>query len=195
MVFMISLKKIIFPLFSIFLLWQTIEIIRQLNNSQPSDITGGSVLFVAFLINLYITGFFAFPGFVYPSNKFLPRGYYQIKNPKWLKKTYLILGVKYFRFFLVIFFWGKKNNQKKYFDGRKGGLQNLIYQSKQSEFGHFASFVFILAVSVFMIFKSFFLLALFTSMINLIFNLYPVILQRMHRMRIDRIKNRYPAQF
>ncbi|WP_394330522.1 hypothetical protein [Psychroflexus sediminis] len=38
-------------------------------------------------------------------------------------------------------FWGKKKNKQKYFDGTKSGLENLDYQTKQSEFGHLAALV------------------------------------------------------
>jgi len=154
---------------------------------QPEYHTLIEILLIAFLLNLFITGVFAFMGFAYSTYYLLPKAYYKIHKPNVLKKYYKLFGVKYFKIFLLIAFWGKKNNRKKYFYGTKKGFDNFIFQTKQSEFGHFGSFIFLSAVSFLLLINNHFLIALITMLINVIGNFYPVILQRFHRMRIEKI--------
>ncbi len=158
--------------------------------SGSSEHTVGEQFLLAFLLSIFITGVFAIVGFAWPTSKIFPRSFYTLKNAGILKKTYRILGVDLFRKALLIFFWGRKKNRKKYFDGTRKGLQNFIYQSKQSEFGHFASFVSIALVSFLFLAKGMFLLVAFLTLINVIGNFYPVILQRYHRLRIDKLQSR-----
>lgn len=181
------LKKILFPIFALFLLQQTIQIVSQVLASSPGDFTTRETLFVAFLLTLYITGIFAFPGFAYPTNQILPANYYKIKEPAHLVRFHRLLGVKYFRVFLLVFFWGYKKNARKYFNGTRSGLKNFIYQSKQSEFGHFGGFVFIGLLSIVLLVKAYFLLFVVLTVFNVIANFYPVLLQRHHRIRIEKL--------
>ncbi|WP_167617149.1 hypothetical protein [Maribellus sediminis] len=185
-----TLKKIVFPLFSLFLLYRSVELVKTLMVSGSSEHTVGEQFLLAFLLSIFITGVFAIVGFAWPTSKIFPRSFYTLKNAGILKKTYRILGVDLFRKALLIFFWGRKKNRKKYFDGTRKGLQNFIYQSKQSEFGHFASFVSIALVSFLFLAKGMFLLVAFLTLINVIGNFYPVILQRYHRLRIDKLQSR-----
>ncbi len=57
----------------------------------------------------------------------------------------------------------------------------------KSEFGHLLPFVVIVVVSVYLIMIGKSRLGVASMIINLIGNLYPVILQRHHRMRIQNI--------
>ncbi|MCP4124874.1 MAG: hypothetical protein GY751_24290 [Bacteroidetes bacterium] len=99
-------KKILFTLFAIFLLWQSFELVSGLIQSEVLDV--GKSLVNAFMINLYITGIFAFPGFVFPTHKLIGSAYYKLRNPKVLMKMYRMLGVSYFRWLLLVVFWGRK---------------------------------------------------------------------------------------
>jgi len=154
----------------------------------PSTLDIGASLLIAFMLNLFLTGVFAFLGFVFPTNKILPQPYYKVERPKRLKYWYSMLGVKYFKVFLLVFFWGTKKNRTTYFGGSRKDFSNLIYQSKQSEFGHLGALVVIGLSTLILLFYGYTLLALFSTFINLIGNFYPIPLQRMHRMRIDRIQ-------
>jgi hypothetical protein len=60
-------KKIIFPSFGLILLYLTVEMMRQLLHAQASELDLTANLFLSFLLTLYITGMFAFPGFAYPT--------------------------------------------------------------------------------------------------------------------------------
>jgi len=185
------LKKVIFTLFAVFLLWQSFELVSKLMPSEVLDVSKSLVN--AFLINLYITGIFAFPGFVFPTHKLIGSAYYKLRNPKVLKKIYWMLGVSYFRKILLAVFWGKKKNKSKFFNGTKGGLQHFIYQSKQSEFGHMGAMVIILGISLMLLIKGHITMALLTMAINFIGNFYPILLQRYHRIRIERISKKFKA--
>jgi hypothetical protein len=181
-------KKIAFPLFSIFLAYRSAELIKLLYHSKPTEFNSLEIVCISIMLNLFITGVFAFPGFIFLTNKLLPNSYYQIKNPKQLTTIYSLLGVKLFKWLLIEFYWGKKKNRKKYFNGFKNGLENFDTQTKQSEFGHLASFNVILIVSIFLVAKGHIALFFLTTLINIIGNIYPVILQRHHRIQIERIK-------
>lgn len=143
---------------------------------------------ISFLLTLFITGIFAITGFAYPTSSLLTKNYYFIKNPDKLVKLYKLMGVHYFKVLLLLVFWGSKKNRTKYFNGHRNGVQNFIYQTKQSEFGHLCAFIAIIIVSIILVLHSYYLLVALTTVINIIANLYPIILQRHHRYRILKIK-------
>tara|TARA_B100000795_G_scaffold64672_1_gene43771 strand:+ start:2194 stop:2766 length:573 start_codon:yes stop_codon:yes gene_type:complete len=182
-----TLKKISFPFLSLFLLYRSIELTRSLTLSKPNEYSNIEALLISFLLTLFITGIFAFIGFAYSSSKILPDRYYEIKNPRVLNYTSKVLGIKYFRVLVLFFFWGKKNNQKKYFNGTKKGLHNFIYQTKQSEFGHLGALLLILVLTIYLLAHKYYFLTLIITLINILGNLYPIILQRTHRIRIAKI--------
>ena len=186
------LKKIIFPLFSVFLIYRTIELMIALIVSQPAYLSLSETFITAFLLALFITGVFAFLGFAYPTSRLLVPNYYKLKNPNKLRQVYNILGVQYFKLFLLLVFWGKEKNRKKYFDGTRSGLQNFMYQSQQSEFGHLCAFVSILLVSIVLLVFGYVVLVAFVIFINIIGNLYPILLQRHHRIRIEKLTQSRP---
>ncbi len=144
-------------------------------------------LMFSLLLNLFITGIFAFVGFVFPTNKLLPASYYQVKNPGTLKWIYKTFGVEYFRHFLLHLFWGRAKNSKRYFSGTQKGLTAFDYQTRQSEFGHFAAFIIITIAAPIISSSGNLLFFVATTLLNVIGNLYPIILQRMHRLQITRL--------
>ncbi len=98
------------------------------------------------------------------------------------------MGVRFFRKALLFFFWGFKKNRKKFFNGTKEGIKNFRFQSRQAEFGHLAGLILTLLGTLTLLVYGHFLLAFYMTLINVIGNLYPIILQRHHRARIQRIK-------
>jgi len=87
----------------------------------------------------------------------------------------------------MITFWGKEKNRLKYFDGTRRGIQNFVYQTKQSEFGHLAALLVTTVLSLVLAFRGYEMIAAIASVINLIGNLYPILLQRHHRMRLGKL--------
>ena len=160
---------------------------RVIISTEPDEYDNSEILILSFLLTLFITGIFAFIGFAYPTNRILPDSYYEIKNPKVLDSIGKVLGIKYFRFLLLFAFWGRKANRKKYFNGTKKGLKNFIFQTKQSEFGHLGAFVVIIILSFILLVHGYILLVIIVTLINILGNVYPVILQRLHRMTIQKI--------
>lgn len=150
----------------------------------------GLWFFLGWLINMFITGVFAFLGFAYPTQKLLPLSYYRIQNPTKLQLIYNTMRVDWFKKFLLATFWRNQNQRKKYFNGKRAGVSNLAVQSMKSEFGHLIPFIIINVVSVYLLAINLYALSIFTFILNVIGNLYPIILQRQHRMRIQYIYER-----
>ena len=156
-------------------------------SSEPNEYSNNEVVVISFLLTLFITGVFAFIGFAYPSSRILSDSYYEIKNPKGLNTIGKVLGIKYFQLLLLFAFWGWKTNRRKYFNGTKSGLKNFIFQTKQSEFGHLGAFIVIVILSFILFLYGYIFLVIIITLINILGNIYPVILQRLHRMRIEKI--------
>nr|WP_319511674.1 hypothetical protein [uncultured Draconibacterium sp.] len=183
-------KKIAFSLLALFLFYRAIDLLRDLSTHSPDGYSQTETFVLAFLITLFITGVFALPGFVFSTNKLLSDSYYRIRNAHYLQRSYRLMGLKYYRYLLLVFFWGQRKNRQKYFDGTRMGLENLDYQSRQSEFGHLGAFLLIVIASVYLLILGYFLMVTAAMLINVIGNLYPVVLQRHHRMRLERLKQK-----
>ncbi len=185
-----TLKKILLPLLSLFLLYRSIELCRYLFVTNPNSLTNFGSLLLAVLLSMFVTGTFAFVGFAYPTNVVLPSSYYTVSNPKLITSFYNRLGVKYLRGVLLLTFWGTKKNRKTFFNGTKAGIENFIHMTKQSEFGHLGAFVVILILSIILLIQKHYLMVSVLTIINVIGNFYPIVLQRFHRMRIARVFNK-----
>lgn len=181
-------KKLLLTLAAIFLTYRSVELVRFLYITHPSQFNWIVAIAYSFVLNLFITGIFAFIGFAFFTSRILPNSYYKVKNPRNLTLTYKMLGVEYFKLLLLKFFWGKERNRKKYFNGSKSGIEEFDIQTRQSEFGHLAAFIVIVIVSFNILIKGHIVIFSITTLINLIGNLYPIILQRNHRIQIERLK-------
>lgn len=181
-------KKLLLSLASIFLTYRSVELLKFLDNTNPGRFNWMETIAFSFVLNLFITGIFASLGFAFLTSKILPNSYYKVKNSQNLTLIYKILGVEYFKLLLLKFFWGKERNRKKYFNGTKTGITNFDIQTRQSEFGHLAAFITIEIVSFMIIIKGYIVIFFITTLINVIGNFYPIILQRNHRIQIERLK-------
>jgi Glycosyl-4,4'-diaponeurosporenoate acyltransferase len=180
-------KKIVFVFIStVFMAWSYF-LITIILSTNPAKYNLILTILNSWAATACITGIFAFTGFVFPTHKLFGTRVYKIYNPRLLTFIYKLLGVSLFRKGLLFFFWGAKKNRTKYFNGTRGGLENFIYQSKQSEFGHLGSLLVIIPVSILFWSRGYVLFALITTIFNIIGNLYPILLQRYHRIRIERI--------
>jgi len=145
-------------------------------------------IFVGFILNLFVTGVFAFSVFSLPVERLLPNAYYRIRQPKALKKFGSKIGIEGFRKFLLATVWKDKSKQKGYFDGTAAGLESFDINAKKSDFGHLFPFIILSIIVVILCFYGRWISGLSTRIINIIFNFYPVILQRLHRIRIERMR-------
>lgn len=181
------MKKISFVLLSLFLAYRSYELVRAVFLANPDEFSGLIAFLMALLVNLFITGIFAFPGFVFYTSKILPEKYYQIKDPEALNNWCRWLGIPYFRSFLLFLFWGAQKNRKKFFDGTRAGLKNFEMQTRQSEFGHLASFVFVSLSLILLLIKGHVAIVIPGMLVNMIFNFFPILLQRSHRVQLSRV--------
>jgi len=181
------IRKILFSLISIFLLYKAIELLRKLIITNPDIIDFQQYIIVSFLLTLYTTGFYAFIGFAYPTSRLISTKYYVVKNEKGLKVLYSSLGIKAYRKLLLVIFWGREKNRLKYFDGSREGIHNFIFQTKQSEFGHMTAFITLFIISIILALYGHVTSLAIILVLNIIGNLYPSILQRYHRLRLKRV--------
>ncbi len=182
------IKKLFLSIASLFLLMQSYKLLSSIDKLESNS--WGFTIFIAWIINLFITGVFAFAGFAFPTQKLAPKKYYKIYHPKRLKQVYKVLQVDLFRKMLLATLWKSKAQRKKYFDGKKDGISNLETQSMKSEFGHLLPFILLCMVSIYLCNIGLYQLAIVCFLINWIGNFYPIILQRHHRMRIEILRRR-----
>ncbi len=186
------IKKVLLSIATIFLIWQSHKILSNIDKLEINS--WGLMIFIAWIINLFITGIFAFSGFAFPTQKILPKSYYKIHHPKRLKKICKVLRINLFRQMLLATLWKSQKQRKKYFNGKKDGISNLVEQSMKSEFGHFIPFIIICFASIYLIMIGLPKLGICTFSINFIGNFYPIILQRHHRLRIQIIRKRQESK-
>lgn len=181
-------KKILLSIGILFLVWQSYKLLWEIDEVEIHSWV--LLIFVAWVINMFITGIFAFSVFAFPAEKLLPKAYYKIQQPGTLKQFYQTLKVNLFRQILLATLWKSQKQRQKYFNGKKTGIFDLVEQSMKSEFGHILPFIILTLVSIYLLIIGQVSLGIVTFLINVIGNLYPVILQRHHRMRIQIIEAR-----
>jgi hypothetical protein len=146
---------------------------------------------VGWAINMFVTGGFAFPGLVLPTQRLLPATYYRVHRPRRVNWLYEHMGGKLFRQFLLMTFWRSKEKRATYFNGRASGLNHLREQTMKAEVGHAIPFLLLTAAAVYVGFGyQKWELAAWIFGFNILGNLYPVLLQRNHRTRLERLLNR-----
>ncbi len=185
-------RKILLTLMSLFLVQQSYSLLIHINRSEIDSWL--QIFFVAWLINLFVTGMFAFVGFAYPTHQLLPKSYYKINKPNTLKQIYNALGVNTFRKVLLATLWRSKKMRSGFFNGTSKGIANLEEQSMSSEFGHLFPFILINILGIYFLIIGLTKLCLFTILINIVGNLYPILLQRYHRMRIQNLRKRQKSK-
>lgn len=103
---------------------------------------------------------------------------------------YKTLRVDVFRNLLLATLWRNQQQRKNYFDGTKEGIAALEENSKKSEFGHLIPFVLLNVLGIYLLVIGNIKLGVFCVFWNFVGNLYPILLQRHHRMRIQILKRR-----
>jgi hypothetical protein len=181
-------RKILLTLASGFLAWQSVGLVVNIVDVQFRS--WWVLIFTAWVINMFVTGIFAFMVFAHPAQRLLPEAYYRIRNPDALKRLHSGLRVDLFRRFLLATFWRGQAQRDRYFNGQRSGLEGLDEQSRKSEFGHAVPFVVLSLVAVYLLIEGMPGLALGVALINVVGNFYPVLLQRHHRMRLERVQRR-----
>lgn len=107
---------------------------------------------------------------------------------KWEKKgeIYELFGINLFRKLLVLIGWEKLNKKASPVEKSPAALMHLHSQTKKSELGHLIIFLIVSGFTVFVMTTMGILNALWLFVLNILLNLYPVLLQRYNRPRIER---------
>ncbi len=77
---------------------------------------------------------------------------------------------------------------------RPGELDHLRNEMTTAEIGHLIAFIFVMIFAFVMIFKGKFMFALIMTIVNILMNLYPSLLQQENKRRIDQFKNKMSSK-
>ena len=130
--------------------------------------------------NLMLIGFLFFQAFKYYR---FSKKFYQAKKFETLR-FFKLLGVNIFKSFLVNSFFRHLNN-RVYLKGKpKKYLLQFIEETKQSETSHIFSMICTLFVQLIYLNIRLWEHAFWLTIFSILLNLYPILLQRMNRLRI-----------
>lgn len=118
-----------------------------------------------------------------PLNSF----YYDEKQWEKNGQIYEHLGINVFRKMLVWTGWEKLNRKSNPVKKSTTSLIKLHHQTKKSELGHLIILFLVIGFNVFVAFKFGILKSLWLLILNILLNLYPILLQRYNRPRLERI--------
>lgn len=115
--------------------------------------------------------------------------YYNEKGWEQRGKIYEHLGINFFRKLLVWIGWEKVIRKTSPIEKNTNAFMNLYYRTKKSELDHLIILVIVLGFNIFVAFKFGLIKSLSLLILNILFNLYPIFLQRYNRPRIKRALN------
>ncbi|GGF16413.1 hypothetical protein GCM10011518_27290 [Flavobacterium limi] len=113
-------------------------------------------------------------------------GYYKTKDWENKGKLYEKFGINLFRKLLVLVGWEKLNKKANPVKNDLESLLHLEYRTKQSELGHLIVFFIVLGFKIYVALRFTFVESVWLIILNIIFNVYPILLQRYNRPRIQR---------
>ena len=171
-----------------FLAWQSVRLFEALREDRPGS--WALLALLAWVFNMFVTGTFAFVGFVLPTFRLLPDGYYRVRSPDRLRRVCRVLRVDLFRRVLLATLWRNRARRRRFFDGTRAGVERLDHASRSAEFGHAGAFLVVSAAAVVWTADGAAALAGLTFAWNVAGNFYPVLLQRSHRVRVQRLRSR-----
>lgn len=183
---MLWLKRLLMIGLSGFMIKLDVDLLRLALNVNPQEVGHGTSIFLGFFLSLTLTGVFAFVGFVFPTSNLLPDGYYRVRNHQKLNRLAELMQIEWFRKFLLVFFWGGRN-RKRFFSGKRSGLVQMAFETRQAEFGHSGGFLLTLPFTVILLIRGLWMWVLALQFFNLVGNIYPMVLQRLHRSRLQRM--------
>jgi len=107
---------------------------------------------------------------------------------KWERRgdLYESLGINFYRKLLVWTGWERLNKKSNPIEKNTKALMHLHYRTKQSELGHLIIFFIVLGFNILVTLKFGFIKSLWLLVLNILLNLYPMLLQRYNRPRIER---------
>ena len=112
--------------------------------------------------------------------------YYNDKPWEMRGKIYESVGINFFRKVLVWVGWEKLNKKSNPMQKNTRTLMYLHYRTRQSELGHIIIFVIVLGFTIFVASRFGIKGSLWLVALNIVLNLYPILLQRYNRPRLER---------
>lgn len=112
--------------------------------------------------------------------------YYSEKEWEKKGKIYESFGVNFFRKVLVWIGWEKLNKKANPVEKNLKALLHLEYRTKQSELGHLIIFFIVMGFTINVAVTFGLLTSLWLFILNIVLNLYPIVLQRYNRPRLKR---------
>jgi hypothetical protein len=143
--------------------------------------------FFAWILNFLLMGCVLY--FTETLKSPLTSPYYQEKTWEKKGKIYEYLGINLFRKILVWVGWERLNKKSNPIEKDTQTLLQLHYRTKQSELGHIIIFIIVLGFNILVAFKYGFSKSMCLLALNILLNLYPILLQRYNRPRIERAIN------
>ena len=115
------------------------------------------------------------------------------KEQAWEKqgKIYEKLGVHWFRKLLVISGWEKLSQKKNPVRKNTTALLQLERATRVSEFGHLVIVVLVLLITIPVSFSYSVSEAIWLTVLNILLNVYPILVQRYNRPRLRRLMQRH----
>jgi hypothetical protein len=178
-------QRVLLITLSGFLIWQSGQLVSSITG-QIRSASAGSIAIESILLNLFITGIFLV-GYALPIHRLLPDSYYTSVKSKSFASACAILRVESFRKVVRLTFWGARSNKRHFFNGKRNGFAEFERNTRISESGHTLAFVAIALVSIYIGAAADPILAIATTLVNVVFNFYPAVLQRCHRLRLQAI--------
>jgi hypothetical protein len=116
----------------------------------------------------------------------LTSSYFDAKPWEKKGKIYEHVGIDFFRKILVLIGWEKLNKKNNPIEKNTQALNHFLHQTKKSELGHLLIFIIVMGMTVFVAITMGAKSALWLLLLNVVLNLYPVLLQRYNRPRLVR---------
>jgi len=116
----------------------------------------------------------------------LTSSYFDDKKWEHKGKIYEYIGINFFRKVLVWIGWEKLNKKANPIKNSNEALMRFYFQTKKSELGHAIIIPIVLGFNIFVAVNFSFSKSLWLLILNILLNLYPVLLQRYNRPRIQR---------
>ncbi|MFC3199952.1 hypothetical protein ACFOET_20195 [Parapedobacter deserti] len=141
----------------------------------------------------WVLNFMLMMGVSYVIQTFRPRltsSYYNAKKWENDGKIYKWYGVDVFRKILVGIGWEKLNKASNPIKKNLDALQQLDYKTRQSELGHLIIFFIVLIFNIVVALKYEVKQSLWLFFLNILLNVYPIIVQRYNRPRLRKILKR-----
>ncbi|MDT3402527.1 glycosyl-4,4'-diaponeurosporenoate acyltransferase CrtO family protein [Mucilaginibacter terrae] len=108
-------------------------------------------------------------------------------------KIYAYLGVNWFRRFLVLVGWEKITRKNMPVSNSISDIKKYERATRESEYGHWIVAIIVILISIYIYIQYSLVQIIWLMVLNVLFNIYPIFLQRYNRPRLQIIISRYSS--